>query len=93
MQIVEEQEQRPQVRHLLQEGTQLALQAFLGGRFRLGEHAGQGGVFRGQRHDLRVPVRGGRLHHPCRCLTDFAVEQALQGLEKRQIGLGPGEAL
>ena len=93
VQIIEEQEQRPQVRHLPQEGTQLALQAFLGGRFRLGEHARQGGVFRGQRHDLRVPIRGGRLHHPCRCLTHFVVEQALQGIEKRQIGLGPGEAL
>src|SRR5262249_12146137 len=33
------------------------------------------------------------LHHPCRCLAHFAVEQALQGFEKRQIGLGPGEAL
>ena len=93
VQIVEEQEQRPQARHLLQEGAQLALQALLGGRFRLGEHAGQGGVFRGRRHDLRVPVRGGRLHHPGRRLAAVAVEQALQGLEKRQIGLGPGEAL
>ena len=80
MQIIEEEEQGPQPRHFLEEGTELALEALLRGRFRLQEHAGEGGIFRGQGHDLGVPGRGDDLHHPGHGLAAGAVQQALQGL-------------
>ena len=91
--VVQEHHQGALPRHFVQEHAEFALPAFLRGLLGLREHAGQGRVVRGQRRQLHVPSGSQQLHRLRRRRTAFALEQTVQRLQERQIGLGAGQAL
>ena len=93
VQIVQEQHQRLEARHLLKEGGQLAFEALLRGHLGILPHARKRGVVRHQRRELHVPGRGHDLHHLCDRVAARAVEQAVERFQKRQIGFAAGQAL
>ena len=92
MQIIEEQDQRPQARDLQQERAQLAFHPLLRSGFDFREQLHRLCTATGQRHHLRVPGRRNLLHYSGGCRIAAALQQTLERFKQRQIGFRASES-